>query len=149
MKPLRGLTHLRLIFNYDIESVGWRVPQDQLDQHPRLDSVQSIVQEEDLQPAAIRLLDAMQTLRYLFLTTCGKRRGGPETCEHWHSPKAWQVPVVGVDEDCSLSESGTKEGSRPCVERTSEEAEAVIEAEELHLRHREEVSGFCLRAGRS
>ena len=148
MKPLRGLTHLLLIFNYDIESVGWRVPQDELDQHPRLDFVQSTVQEEDLHPAATRLLDAMQTLRYLFLTTCGKRRDGPDTWKHWHSPKAWRVAVVGVDEDCRLS--GTKEGSRPCVELTNEEADSVIEAEELHLRHREEVSERVkLHTGRS
>ena len=72
MKHLRRLTHLRLIFNYDIESIAGHVG-------ARLDQlyasfVQNMVQEEDLHPAAIRLIDALQSLQYLFLATCGKRQ---------------------------------------------------------------------------
>ena len=132
MKPLRVLTHLRLIFHYDVESVSGHMG-------PHLDQLQAgfvqNMQEEHLDPAAIRLVDALQSLQYLFLTTCGKRRyEGPGSWKYWYSPKAWMIPVGGVDED--RHPAG---GSRPCVEITGEEAEAVIDAEELHLRQREEV----------
>lgn len=139
IKPLRGLTYLRLIFHYDIESVPGhtRVHLDQL----QAGFVENMVQEEDLHPAAIRLVDALQSLQYLFLATCGKRRyEGPESWEYWYSPKAWTMPVGGVDED--RHPAG---GSRPCVEIAGEEAEAVIDAEELHLRQREEVGDFHSR----
>ena len=101
--------------------------------------VQYIAHETDLHPAAIRLLNAMPTLQYVSLTTCGQRRYSG-AWKYWHSSKAWRV--------VEMDRSGTKVpgGSGSCVELTGDEAEAVIDEEELYLCYREEVSSFRLCA---
>ena len=96
------------------------------------DFVQYIAHETDLHPAAIRLLNAMPTLQYVSLTTCGQRRYSG-AWKYWHSSKAWRV--VEMDR----SDTKVPGGSGSCVELTGDE-------EELYLRYREAVSSFRLGA---
>ncbi|KAM5538342.1 hypothetical protein V8D89_007944 [Ganoderma adspersum] len=149
MEHLR-LTHLRIIVYHRIPPPG---SERKKLEGPRVASesdeefAQNVAHDADLRPAAIRLLSTMQTLQYVFLTTCGIRLCC-EPWKYWHSSKAWKATSVGVDEEPhpSPGPSSTKKGSRPCVEMDSDEAEAVIDEQELYLRRREEdMVGHCVK----
>ncbi|KAM5538334.1 hypothetical protein V8D89_007936 [Ganoderma adspersum] len=142
------LTHLRIIFHHDIHppesepghpaasAPAIRIPPDE-------DFAQNVAHDADLYPAATRLVDAMQTLQYVLLTTCGVRRYG-EPWMNWHSSKAWCV--VDADEDVVTPGYPPDSGRLSCVEISSEEAQAVIDEEELHLSYREEnMMWHCIK----
>ena len=121
------------------------------------DFLQHVVQDADLYPAAIRLLDTMETLQYVLLTTCGARQYGAGTGtpgKYWYSSRAWRV--ASVDEHLpgpgsQDTQAGTKRCSGSCVEIDDEAAEMVIEEEELYMGRRGEVSDLrlCLCMPRS
>ena len=127
MKHFR-LTHLRIVLEYVIFS-GENVPPTPAGV---LEGDHSVyyAREEELYPAATRLFAVIPTLKYLLMTTCGytfHRERTLESYEHtfkWLSSKAWRVPDVHAD----LLPSGTG-----FVEIDNEEAETVIDREELHV----------------
>ena len=128
---LPRLTHLRVVFYYDIDGVYKQ-------------SFKTIAHEEDLLPAAMRLLDAIRTLRYLFLITCGQREPSSET---WYSAKAWRVAVgESVDEDSADMHSGSHAATQrgAYVEMGEEEAEEIVFREKLYS-HDREVGFVCPR----
>ena len=98
----------------------------------------------DLSTAAARIIDEMPTLEHLFLTTCGHtyivptKKGWPvfrkRTLERWLSTKAWRVNDHDIE---SLRPSHP--GLHSCVELSTEVAERIVNREELHLCHDEEV----------
>ena len=161
LKCLCSLTHLRLVFDYDIEiesravdrpvsepesvrpqGPGAPFEEDEREHENEEDWLEYVAHETDLRPAAIRLVDAGPSLQYVSLTTCGERRykGAPgSNSKYWHSSKAWRVVGRrgGAHEDLESSSSTSRLG---VVEVTKEEAEAVMDREELRLRDREEVS---------
>ena len=152
MKHLR-LTHLRVVFHHSVLSPGAGPPPVELNaasDSEGSDFLQHVVQDADLYPAAIRLLDTMETLQYVLLTTCGARQYGAGTGtpgKYWYSSRAWRV--ASVDEHLpgpgsQDTQAGTKRCSGSCVEIDDEAAEMVIEQEELYMGRREEVSDLCL-----
>ena len=105
----------------------------------------------DVSTAAARIIDEMPTLEHLILTTCGHtyvvptKKGWPvfqrrrRTLERWLLTKAWRVDHCD-SEDRHPSEAGCL---NLCVELSPGEAERIVNREELHLSHCEEVSvGF-------
>ena len=135
MKHLH-LTHLRIVFMYEV-----RRENDESIRTPLDDEDESVyvVNEEVLHPIASRFCNAMPTLRYVLLTTSGYT----SLLNGWQifkqvskrfSSKAWRAPGG----DTGLSSSDIER--RPCVEIGSDEAEAIIDREELHLGSREQVS---------
>ena len=144
----------------ELESVRLQGPGAPFEEDEDEDWVEYVVHETDLHPAAIRLVDAVPSLQYVSLTTCGERRyrGAPAgNSKYWHSSKAWRVVGHrdGANEDSNFhlspyappagNDSGGSRSLR-VVEVTKEEAEAVMDREDLRLRDREEVSAaFCNR----
>ena len=133
MKHLR-LTHLRLVLHYEVcrdQDDTSAVPQGTPLSASKEDSVY-LASEEDLHPTATRLFRTMPSLQYALLTTCGYATVLNRTRSRWHasrwlSSKAWRIKEVHED-------------LRPCVEMSNDEAEAVINREELHLGSKEQVS---------
>ncbi|KAM5535249.1 hypothetical protein V8D89_011055 [Ganoderma adspersum] len=142
MKHLR-LTHLRLVFQYEVCRDRDVPAAAQLEGTPLSASEGDSVyyaSEEDLHPTATRLFDTMRSLQYALLTTCGYTTLPNRTRSHrhasrWLSSKAWRIPDIHKD----LRQSNTEWW--PCVQIGNDEAEAVIGREELHLGSREQVSG--------
>ena len=132
------LTHLRIVFHYSI-----RPPISAQTEEPCVtpydDFAQNIAHDTDLYPAAAQLLDTMQKLQYVLLTTCGVRRYRMPW-KYWHSSKAWRL--VEADEDAVTPGCPPDSGRPSCMEISGEEAEAVIDKQELYLRYREEVRDF-------
>ncbi|PIL31137.1 hypothetical protein GSI_05833 [Ganoderma sinense ZZ0214-1] len=131
MKHLR-LTYLRIVLQYEVLR----------DQDPLPGGVDAgavyFAREEDLRPAAMRFSETMPTLQYVLLTTCGYTTllGPTQPGQHtskWLSSKAWHIPDVREDFFPFDTERG------PYPEISDEEAEAVINREELHLGSREQV----------
>ncbi|KAM5538325.1 hypothetical protein V8D89_007927 [Ganoderma adspersum] len=138
IKHLRRLTHLRIVFHSAVYLSAWDPLPDE--------DLKKIAHRIDLLPAAARFVDAMPpTLEYLFLTTCGHTYIIPhtyrcpafrqQTLDRWFSSQAWQIVHDKEFEDHHLLDSGL--GS--CAELTGEAEERILDREELHLSHHEEV----------
>ncbi|PIL31100.1 hypothetical protein GSI_05796 [Ganoderma sinense ZZ0214-1] len=136
------LTHVRIVFSSAVYQSS-RTP-------PRHDGPFKAVRGVDLCPAATRFVDAMPSLRYLFLTAYGRTVVVPapklknqsafdrRVTEVWHSSGAWQVvhgeeaPLPGEPADAKVSSS--------CVELSHEAKERIMVQEDLHLSREEEAS---------
>ncbi|TBU48282.1 hypothetical protein BD309DRAFT_950064 [Dichomitus squalens] len=133
IKHLR-LTHLRLVVCYHVfQSMSKRT-------QPNMGVDEDFVntaRESDLLPAATAFLEAMPSLEYIFLTTCGRtyvpvgRRW--EERHKWLSSKAWRVAGRHEGPDVPSAATGM------LVELSSEAAEVIIDREEFQLSLREEV----------
>ncbi|KAI1791018.1 hypothetical protein LXA43DRAFT_1182178 [Ganoderma leucocontextum] len=123
-----SMKHLRLMHYYNVYQASSRKtrPNTVFD-----GEFVNIAREADLHPAATRFFDAMPTLQYVFLTTCGHTyllAGGSWNARNkWSSSKAWQVDDVNE----KLRWSNGKRGS--CVEMSDEAAKVVMDREELQL----------------
>ncbi|KAI1786803.1 hypothetical protein LXA43DRAFT_1184911 [Ganoderma leucocontextum] len=133
MKHLR-LTHLRIVFDYDLYQ-GDEPPTQRNRAAFDDDEFLNMVRGADLHAAATRFFDAIPTLQYVFLTTCGHTylptRAGTDWSQKahrkWSSSKAWQVDDVNEE----LHWSDGKRVS--CVEISSETAKVVMDREALYL----------------
>ncbi|KAI1786812.1 hypothetical protein LXA43DRAFT_1184920 [Ganoderma leucocontextum] len=133
MKHLR-LTHLRIVFDYDVYQ-GDGGPTQRNRAAFDDDEFLNMVRGADLHAAATRFFDAIPTLQYVFLTTCGHTylptRAGTDWSQKarrkWSSSKAWQVDDVNEE----LHWSDRKRVS--CVEISSETAKVVMDREALYL----------------
>ena len=141
MKHLR-LTHLRLVFHYEVcrdQDDTSAAPQGTRLSASKEDSMY-LASEEDLRPTASRLFRTMPSLQYALLTTCGyttvlNRTRSRRHASRWLSSRAWRIKDVHEDLTASPSTEWW-----PCVEMSNDEAEAVINREELHLGRKEQVS---------
>ena len=135
------LTHLRLVFHYTVH----RARQEAfIERRLRLADT-CAAREADLLPTATRFINAIPTLQYVLLTTCGHTYQLPSpntwesdqqrTLNKWLSSMAWR-PVDSYDghhRSNAKSHSGVVLLSR-------ETAERIVEEEELYLSHDEDVS---------
>ncbi|PIL31122.1 hypothetical protein GSI_05818 [Ganoderma sinense ZZ0214-1] len=137
VKHLR-LTHLRVVFHYTV----WH----QASKNPSTIQEQDAIYtsgEEDLHTVATRVFDAMPTIRYVLLATCGhsyqhvsrnEARPGAsmKTLRKWHASKAWRAPDP-LPEAHQLSNAKASP-----VALNEEAAEKIVAQEELHLSRDEE-----------
>ena len=126
LRPLYRLAHLRIVIQSN------RPAAEYIDRDTETDPGVSVLHPPalDLQGTATSLLRQLPSLQSLFLTTCGYfTRCEEVTNERWRISGAWRVAAP-----TSLSAGygeRDEEGTRGLVELRHEEAEAVIEREEL------------------
>ncbi|PIL31099.1 hypothetical protein GSI_05795 [Ganoderma sinense ZZ0214-1] len=131
MKHFR-LTHLRIVFDYNFRSENDFIARDPA----------NFMGDTDHHAAAITFFDAIPTLRYLFLTTCGRTfrphnqvqsgARGIDTTYTWLSSKAWRVaeyPMHAGDQPLNLESGSTKS----LIALSEEDAKRVVEREDLSL----------------
>ncbi|KAM5538315.1 hypothetical protein V8D89_007917 [Ganoderma adspersum] len=137
IRHLRRLTHLRLVFHYD---VAQRNPPN-----TERDSMYT-ASETDLHPAARELTCTMPTLRYVFLTTCGNtsryvpRNVLRQEVNKWLSSKGWRVVHEHNEEGHLATEPSDPEAKAGCTELGRREAERIMDREELQLLHHEQAT---------
>ncbi|PIL31130.1 hypothetical protein GSI_05826 [Ganoderma sinense ZZ0214-1] len=140
MKHLR-LTHLRLVLQYEVLR----------DQDPPLGGVDAdavyFARGEDLHGVAMRFFGAMSILQCALLAICGytslfEEGQSSRTTSRWLSSKAWRIAGANACEDPYPS---NRERGLTYLEISSEEAEVVVNGEEMHLGNREQfVARMCL-----
>ncbi|PIL31123.1 hypothetical protein GSI_05819 [Ganoderma sinense ZZ0214-1] len=135
------LTHLRIIFRASVHHSA-RMP-------PRRDELFQTACGVDLRSAAARFVNAMPSLRYLFLTACGHTYVVPapkarllferRTLDSWFSSAAWQLDVA-CDNATHKSDSGVSDASlsSSCVKLSRDAMERIMDREELRLSRYEE-----------
>ena len=114
MKYLR-LTYLRVVIRHSVLSPGagdTKPGSHPVEPNAASDFLQHVVQDADLYPAAIRLLNAMPTLQYVSLTNCGQRRYSG-AWKYWHSSKAWRVVEMDRSDTKVPGGSVRPSGARP------------------------------------
>ncbi|PIL31126.1 hypothetical protein GSI_05822 [Ganoderma sinense ZZ0214-1] len=140
MKHLH-LTHLRLVLYYTVI----KPTQDSV---AKRDSVNT-AGDADLYPVALRFSDAMPSLQYIFVTTCGHMHdilpGNPQQASpprtllnKWHTSKAWRAVREPLPEDRQNGSNADSTSRAPCMELSWVAAERVIAQEELELSPNEE-----------
>ena len=126
LEPLHKLAHLRIV----IQS-NWPAEED-IDRDTESDPGVSVLHPPalDVQGIAMSLLRQLPSLQSLFLTTCGYfTRCEEVTNERWCISGAWRVAApTGLSASCGERD---EEGTRGLVELRHEEAEAVIQREDL------------------
>ncbi|KAM5538324.1 hypothetical protein V8D89_007926 [Ganoderma adspersum] len=129
------LTHLRLVFQYDI-----------LHHDLERDSVPT-AGETDLHPAATEFASAIPTLQYIFLATCGDtckfvpRPGGTSLgcaqlkVNKWLASKAWRVVHNRHDRDehHPALPNASADTEVSCTELSGSAADRIMDREELDL----------------
>ncbi|PIL25388.1 hypothetical protein GSI_13278 [Ganoderma sinense ZZ0214-1] len=135
LRPLRELTHLRIVFQS--KSPADREPDTDASVPPSLGERLARTLHPstfDFQVIAVSLVRQLPSLRSLFLTTCGyftrREHVGAvpvATNELWCVSRAWNVAPSNTGAD------GRQGGERMLVELRDEDAEAIIQREELIL----------------
>ena len=100
------------------------------------------MQDADVYVAAVQLVDAMQSLRYVLFTTCGVCKYDARS-KYWHSSKAWRVVDHNISDAAATLDLPSDTGLK-LIEINREAAETVIDEEELNMGRREEVSDIFL-----
>ncbi|PIL29987.1 hypothetical protein GSI_07898 [Ganoderma sinense ZZ0214-1] len=139
------LTHLRVVFHYAVRCP--RATQASTTQEEQ--NTVYTADETDLHAIATHVFDAMQTVRYILLATCGHtyrslpRNEGPpgatEALNKWHTSKAWRRTA-----DRLARRHEPSNGKTSPVVLSREATEKIVAQEELHLSRDEEVRTFIL-----
>ncbi|PIL31120.1 hypothetical protein GSI_05816 [Ganoderma sinense ZZ0214-1] len=134
------LTHLRVVFRYTV----WHEATTGPSAIQARDAMYT-AHETDLHAVATRVFDAMPTIQYVLLATCGHTYqclprneappGATETVNKWHASKAWRAP------DSPITKGHSKAKASP-VALSREAAEKIVAQEELHSSCDEEVCTF-------